>query len=114
MTAYDDVLEDIRGFVKERDWSQFHDPKNLAMAVASEAGELLSELRWIEGPAADTHCRDPDTRQAVVDEICDVAVCLLMLADRIDLDLLPAIHEKMKKNRAKYPTSDWRRKSNDP
>ncbi len=108
MDRYEAVLEDIRDFVRQRDWSQFHDPKNLAMAVASEAGELLSELRWIEGPEADAHCKAPETRQAVVDEICDVAVCLLMMADRIDLDLLPAIHEKMKKNRAKYPTAEWR------
>ena len=108
MTPYDAVLEDIRSFVKERDWAQFHDPKNLSMAVASEAGELLSELRWIENTKSDAHCADPVTRQGVVDEICDVAVCLLMLAERIDLDLLPAIHEKMKKNRAKYPDKEWR------
>ena len=110
MDRYDAVLEDLRAFVKEREWSQFHDPKNLSMAVASEAGELLSELRWVEGAEADAYCSDPETRQGVVDEICDVAVCLLMLADRINLDLLPAIHEKMKKNRAKYPTSEWRGK----
>lgn len=110
MDRYETVLEDIRAFVKERDWAQFHDPKNLAMAVGSEAGELLSELRWIEGDASDAHCKDPETRQGVVDEICDVAVCLLMLSERINLDLLPAIHEKMKKNRAKYPTSEWRGK----
>lgn len=110
MDRYDAVLEDLGAFVKERDWAQFHDPKNLAMAVASEAGELLSELRWIESSASDAYCKDPETRQGVVDEICDVAVCLLMLSERIDLDLLPAIHEKMKKNRAKYPTSEWRGK----
>ena len=108
MHPYEAVLEDIRAFVDERQWSQFHDPKNLAMAVASEAGELLSELRWIDNKESDKHCMDAETRQGVVDEICDVAVCLLMLSERIDLDLLPAIHEKMKKNRAKYPTSEWR------
>ena len=100
---YERVFDDIRAFVDERQWHEFHDQKNLAMAVASEAGELLSELRWIDNKDADAHCAAEETRQAVVDEICDVAVCLFMLADRIDLDLPAAIHEKMKKNRQKYP-----------
>lgn len=108
MDRLERVLEDIRDFVAEREWESFHDPKNLAMAVASESGELLSELRWIAGPQSDAHCADPAYRQKVVDEICDVAVNLLMLADRINLDLPAAIHEKMKKNRTKYPTSEWR------
>ncbi|MEM7605227.1 MAG: nucleotide pyrophosphohydrolase [Myxococcota bacterium] len=100
---WDAVIADIRSFVDERDWSQFHDPKNLAMAVASEAGELLSELRWIEGADSDAHCASPEHRQAIVDEVADIAVCVLMLADRIGLDLPAAIHAKMAKNRQKYP-----------
>lgn len=105
MDRLDAVMEDIRAFVAEREWEPFHDPKNLAMAVASEAGELLSELRWVDGADADEHCRDPEHRQAVIDEICDVAVTLLMLADRVGVDLPAAIHAKMRKNRAKYPVS---------
>lgn len=97
------VMEDIRAFVNERDWHRYHDPKNLAMAVGSEAGELLSELRWVDGEAADTHCQEPEARARVRDEIADVLVCTLMLADRIGLDPLQAIHDKLKKNRVKYP-----------
>ncbi len=106
MDRLDAMLEDIRGFVADREWEPFHDPKNLAMAVASEAGELLSELRWIRGEDADAHCRDPEQRARVADEIADVAVTLFMLADRIGLDLPAAVHAKMKKNRVKYPIEE--------
>lgn len=104
----DRMLEDIRAFVRERDWEQFHDPKNLAMAVASEAGELLAELRWVKGEESDAHCRQEPHRGRIADEIADVAVTLLMLADRIDLDLAEAVAAKMQKNRAKYPADEWR------
>ena len=108
MDRLDLMLEDIREFVRERDWEKFHDPKNLAMAVASEAGELLAELRWVRGEESDDHCRQEPYRGRVADEIADVAVTLLMLADRIDLDLAEAVTAKMEKNRAKYPAEEWR------
>jgi len=108
MDRLDELLEDIRAFVAEREWEPFHDPKNLAMAVVSEAGELAAELRWVEGAKSDAHCRDPAHRQAVADEIADVAITLLMLADRIDLDLPEACRSKLQKNREKYPVDEWR------
>ncbi|MCB9599331.1 MAG: nucleotide pyrophosphohydrolase [Sandaracinus sp.] len=104
----DAMIDDLRDFVRERDWEQFHDPKNLAMAVASEAGELLSELRWVRGEDADAHCADPEARARIADEIADVAATLLMLVDRIGLDLPAALHAKMQKNRAKYPAEEHR------
>ena len=103
MDRHDRILEDIRSFVRERDWEQFHDPKNLAMAVASEAGELAAELRWIAGSASDAFCRDEQNRARVAQEIADVAITLYMLADRIGLDLHAAMHEKLARNREKYP-----------
>ncbi len=104
----DAMLDDVRDFVRERAWEPFHDPKNLAMAVASEAGELLSELRWVRGEESDAHCADEPARQRVADEIADVMVSLLMLADRIELDLPAAVHAKMRKNREKYPAEEHR------
>jgi len=108
MDRLDLMLQDIRDFVREREWEPFHDPKNLAMAVASEAGELLAELRWVPGDQSDAHCRTEPHRSRIADEIADVAVTLLMLADRIELDLAEAVAAKMKKNRAKYPADEWR------
>lgn len=97
------MLADIRAFVAEREWEPFHDPKNLAMAVVSEAGELAAELRWIAGDEADAHCQEPEARQRVADEIADVLVTTLMLADRVGLDVPTIVHAKMAKNRTKYP-----------
>ena len=108
MDRLDEMLRDIRAFTAERDWEQFHDPKNLAMAVASEAGELVAELRWIAGSDADAHCQDPEHRQKVIDEVADVLITTLMLADRIGMDIQEAVTAKMKKNRAKYPIEEWK------
>jgi NTP pyrophosphatase (non-canonical NTP hydrolase) len=93
----------IRAFVAERAWEPFHDPKNLAMAVASEAGELAAELRWVKNDEADAWCRDPAHKARLADEIADVLITTLMLADRADVDVMEAITSKLKKNAAKYP-----------
>ena len=67
LEGLDEVLEDIRAFVRERDWERFHDPKNLAMAVVSEAGELAAELRWVDNADADRFCADHDNAQGLKD-----------------------------------------------
>jgi NTP pyrophosphatase (non-canonical NTP hydrolase) len=109
-----DVLERLRLFVAERDWEQFHNPKNLAMAVASEAGELLAEYRWIEGDASDVWSSDKDNKQRVAAEAADVAIALLLLCDRIELDLVAAIEQKMDRNAANYPVAQSRGKHSRP
>lgn len=99
------VLDDIRAFVRERDWEQFHDPKNLAMAVASEAGELVAELRWVPSHDADAFAKREDVRPRIEDEAADVAITLLMFCDRVGIDLAAAMRRKLVKNRAKYPVT---------
>jgi dCTP diphosphatase len=97
------VHERIRAFVREREWEPFHDPKNLAMAIASEAGELCAELRWVASEDADAFAQRADVRPRIEDEVADVAITLLMFVDRAGIDLPRAIDAKMEKNRAKYP-----------
>ncbi|MCC6873299.1 MAG: nucleotide pyrophosphohydrolase [Sandaracinaceae bacterium] len=103
MSELDEMRDEIRKFVAERDWERFHDPKNLAMAVASEAGELCAELRWVPSEEADAFVRRPEVRARVADEIADVAITLLMLAERAGIDPIAAMRAKLEKNRAKYP-----------
>ena len=93
----------IRAFVDARKWEPFHDPKNLAMAVASEAGELVAELRWVASEGADDHARRPDVRARLEDEAADVAITLLMFCDRVGIDLAEAIPKKLAKNAERYP-----------
>jgi dCTP diphosphatase len=99
----DDVLAALRAFVAERDWQQFHQPKNLAMLLASEAGELLAEYRWVDGGHSDEHSREPAARQRIAAEIADVGIALLLLCDRIGLDLPAAMRDKLAVNAQRYP-----------
>jgi len=98
-----ELIEAIQGFVAERDWDQFHDPKSLAMLVASEAGELLAEYRWIRTDEADAHTQDDEARARVEAEIADVGISLLLLCNRLDIDLPEAIRKKLEVNRRNYP-----------
>jgi len=96
-------MKSIRHFVAERDWEQFHDPKNLAMAVTSEAGELLAEYRWIGNNESDAFSRSEENRKRIAAEIADVGVSLLLLCERTGIDLIQAISEKLETNRKNYP-----------
>lgn len=97
------VRPEIRAFVEARGWEPYHDPKNLSMAVASEAGELVAELRWIASEEADAYARRPDVHERLRDEAADVAITLLMFCDRAGIDLEQAIRDKLVKNADKYP-----------
>ena len=102
----DEVLDRIRQFRDERDWLQFHNPKDLAISVAIEAGELLEEFQWKDKEEAERHGRDH--REAIADEIADVAIYLYELADVLDIDLRAAIVAKLAKNAVKYPVEKSR------
>jgi dCTP diphosphatase len=99
------ALKDLmRQFVTERDWHQYHTPRNLAASVAVEAGELLELFQWLTPDEALARSRDdPRFRQAVGEELSDVLMYLVSLANSIDLDIAAAVYAKMDKNRAKYP-----------
>jgi len=93
----------VREFAAERNWSQFHDPKNLAMAIASEAGELLAELRWVKNDESDALVADSKQRIQIEHEIGDIAIALLLFCDRAKIDLSTAITCKLDFNRQNYP-----------
>ena len=91
----------VRVFVDERDWDQFHTPKNLSSALSVEAAELLEHFQWLQHGRADE--LGPDKLVQVRHEMADVLVYLVRLADKLDVDLMAAVQEKMVLNRAKYP-----------
>lgn len=91
----------LRDFAEQREWTQFHSPKNLAMALAVEAAELLEHFQWLsEDQSANLA---PDRVAAVADEIADVQLYLIRLADRLNVDIPQAVASKTKKNEEKYP-----------
>ena len=112
--SLDDAIARLRAFVAERDWAQFHDPKNLVMALASEVGELTALFRWVAGPEADRFAADPKNREKVEHEVADVTICLLLLADRLGVDLPDVVARKIELNARKYPPDSSRGKAERP
>ena len=108
------LLGRLRAFVAERDWQQFHDPKNLAMLLASEAGELLAEYRWVRNEDADRASQDSERRARILSEIGDVGIALLLLCERIGADPIAAMSAKLERNRTRYPAEVVRGKSDRP
>jgi NTP pyrophosphatase (non-canonical NTP hydrolase) len=104
----------LRQFAAEREWQPFHDPKNLAMLLASEAGELLAEYRWVPNTGSDALSREPAARARIAAEIGDVGIALVLLCDRIGLDLAQAMWDKLALNARRYPVERSRGKSERP
>ncbi len=105
-TDYQQLTEDMRYFAAERDWDKFHSPKNLAMALAGEAGELLECFQWLTEEESKT--LSVEKLQAVAYEIADIQLYLLRLADKLNVDMVKTCREKMIKNAEKYPADKVR------
>jgi len=91
----------LRSFAAERNWERFHSPKNLAMAVASEAGELVDVFQWLT--EEESRLLSDENHQRAMEEIADVLIHLLSLADKLEIDLGKAIVWKIELNEQKYP-----------
>lgn len=99
--ALADLTQRLRDFAAERDWDRFHTPKNLAMALTGEAGELAAEFQWLtEG---ESQALDPERLERVRQEAADVLLYLLRLCDRLEIDLAQAASDKIALNARRYP-----------
>lgn len=98
-----DAMERLRRFAQERDWDQFHTPKNLVMALSGEVGELNELFQWLTPEQSRTLMDNPAKAEAVRDELADVLSYCLRLADQLGVDLEAALVAKMAKNASKYP-----------
>jgi len=106
MKDLEELKQVVAEFARERNWDQFHSPKNLAMALSVEAAELLEQFQWLS--EAESMAPPSDRRQAVADEIADVLVYLVRLADRLNIDIGEAVARKMLINAEKYPADKVR------
>jgi len=95
------LIDLIRQFTQERDWEQFHSPKNLTMALSIEASEIMEHFQW--KTAKESRNLDSHTKEQVKDEIGDTFIYLLRLCDELGIDPIEAANEKMIKNAEKYP-----------
>ena len=109
----DSFLADLNSqtnlFSDERDWSQFHSPKNLSMALIVEAAELVEHFQWMQADESDLLTNEK--RVQVGDELADILIYTVRLANRLNIDLEKAAQEKMRKNKIKYPIEKSRGRS---
>lgn len=107
-TQVADLRALVRDFVDQRDWQQFHSPKNLTMALAIEAAELMEHFQWITADESRRIGDDADKFQAVGEELADVLCYCLAIANELEIEVSTAMRDKMKKNEAKYPADQYR------
>ncbi len=98
-----ELKEKIQNFAIERDWEQFHTPKNLAMALNVEASELLEIFQWLTPEQSQKLVEDPKKMKDIQDEIADIVVYAIRISSILDINIKTAITEKMKQNAQKYP-----------
>ena len=104
--SLNELMNEISNFVSERDWEQFHTPKNIAMSVAIEAGELLECLQW-DSPITSEIMSDKKRLTAIADEIADVQIYLLRMCSLFDIDPIENSRRKLKLNKEKYPVDEF-------
>ena len=107
-TTVADLKRLVATFVDERDWQQFHAPKNLAMSIAIESAELMEHFQWISVEESLRRVQQEDVREEIAEELADVLCYCLALTNAMELDLAAAIQAKMEKNRRKYPAETFR------
>ena len=105
-TSVEDLKDDMRQFVAERDWRQFHSPKNLSMSIAIEAAELMEHFQWLT--QLQSRQLDAASIEMVGEELADVLCYALAMANELELDIAKTVREKMEKNRSKYPAEQFR------
>ncbi len=110
-TTVAEIKTRVLAFAKARDWEQFHAPKNLSMALAAEAGELMEHFLWAETAASHEIVRDPAKRAKIEEELADVVIYALEFANIAGIDVAAAIERKMAANARKYPVEKARGRS---
>ncbi len=109
MTLMKDLIRELREFAKERDWEQFHSPKNLSMALSAEVGELVEHFQWLTQEQSKN--LPSDKLEEIKDEIADVMIFLTNLADKLGIDPIEVAREKIEKNKRNYPADKVRGKA---
>ena len=108
-TTLQDLKEKMADFVRERDWEQFHTPKNLSMSIAIEAGELMEHFQWLT--VEQSKSLSPAALQNIGEELADIVIYALSLANTLGLDMADTVLAKMEKNIRKYPSEQVRGKA---
>ncbi|MBN1979260.1 MAG: nucleotide pyrophosphohydrolase [Anaerolineae bacterium] len=103
-----DLRRRIAEFIAARDWEQFHTPKNLSASIAIEAAELLEHFQWLTDEQAKAALQDEEMLAAVADEMADVIIYTLSLANALGVDASQAVLGKLERNETRFPADEWR------
>lgn len=106
--SIEELTRQVRAFAEERDWGQFHTPKNLVMAAAGEMGELVAEFQWLTPEQSAVVIDDPEAGARVRAELGDVLIYLVRLADVLGVDLVQVAHDKLADSARRYPVDQAR------
>jgi NTP pyrophosphatase (non-canonical NTP hydrolase) len=104
--SLESLRDRLREFASERDWDQFHTPKNLSMALIAETAELIEHFQWVEG--SQSHLLEDKTRQSVEEELADILIYLVRISDKLNIDLYEAVDRKILINEKNYPSDKVR------
>lgn len=102
------LRRELAAFMEERDWQQFHTPSNLSQAIAIEAAELMEVFLWLSDEEEAALLEEEAQRSGVIDELADVLVYSLTLADALGIDVSEAVRDKMARNARRFPAATWR------
>lgn len=109
-TTVAELRQLVEDFVKEREWSRYHSPKNLAMSIAIEAAELMEHFQWLTPEQAEEAIADPEKQAAAGEELADVVGYCFAMAGALGVDLSKTVRAKMIRNHEKYPAAEFRGK----
>ena len=101
MSSFEDLTKKILSFCQERDWKQFHNPKDLAISLSLEAGEVLEHFQWKSKEEIDVYIKT--NKDEIGEELADVFYWVLLMSNDLDIDILAMVEKKMKQNEKKYP-----------
>jgi NTP pyrophosphatase (non-canonical NTP hydrolase) len=107
-TTVAELIKLVEAFVAERQWEKFHDPKNLSMSIAIEAGELMEHFQWLRSEELPSVEQDAKKMAEIREELADIAAYLFSFAHRMKIDVSSALEDKMEKNAKKYPADAFR------
>jgi NTP pyrophosphatase (non-canonical NTP hydrolase) len=102
-TTTSQLRDEVQQFIQERDWGRYHTPKNLGMSIAIEAAEIMEHFQWSSSDKSIDLVKEPETKKLVADELADVIIYCLALADQAEIDISRAVRSKMERNRSRFP-----------
>ena len=107
-TVVEELITKVREFLRERDWEKYHNPKDLAVGICVEAAELLQLFQWIKPEESEQYKKNPSKMKRIKEELADVAIYCLSMANTLEIDLASAILEKLEQNKKKYPADKYK------